>query len=265
MKRFTLLLLILVFSTSLRAEQYGLRLSPISLVEEVDSLEFDSPSKFSVGKLISPASPIFLGSLTLYVAHANRLDLQMSDYISSGHEKATFDDYLQYSPVVAMWGLNAFGTVEPYHKFRQQTTILALSAVTSIALVRSTKYIVARRRPDSGAHNSFPSGHTATAFLGAEILHQEYGHHSPWISVAGYSLAALTGYMRIYNKRHYVADVLAGAGVGMLSVKLAYWIAPRVNEWLWGSVTGYEESSLSASIVPYSFGDSVGVGLSLSF
>ncbi len=265
----TLLILLFLFAIitpTLRAEGYEFERDDESLMLEVDSLRsVDSPSKFRLYKLIAPSSPIVIGSLTLYVAHADNLDMQLSDYISSGHGTKRFDDYLQYSPALIMWGLNAIPGVEPYHKFKQQTTILAMSAVTSLVLVQGIKNFVDRRRPDTGATNSFPSGHTATAFLCAEMLHQEYGDYSPWISVAGYSIAAVTGYMRVYNERHYIGDIIAGAGVGMLSARLAYWVAPRVNEWLWGSVTGYEDRSYSAMIAPTVVGDGVGVGLSISF
>lgn len=227
----------------------------------------DSPSKFRFPKLIVPSSPIFLGSLTLYVTYADRLDMSISDKISSGHGQLHFDDYLQYSPALIMWGLNAFGgpNLKPYHKFKQQTTILAMSAITSLVLVQGTKQFVGRNRPDTGASNSFPSGHTATAFLCAEMLHQEYGQYSPWISILGYSIAATTGYMRVYNERHYIGDIVAGAGVGILSARLGYWFAPKINNWLWGSTTGYAEDSYTTAITPCTIGENIGLNFSLSF
>ena len=78
-------------------------------------------------------------------------------------------------------------------------------------------------RPDGSTRNSWPSGHTATAFVGATILHKEYGlTRSPWYSVAGYGVATATGVMRVLNNRHWVSDVLSGAGIGMISGELAY-------------------------------------------
>ena len=71
--------------------------------------------------------------------------------------------------------------------------------------------------------NSFPSGHTFTAFTGAEILRREYGEEYPWIAVAGYAVAVTVAAMRVYNNRHWLGDVCAGAGLGILSVTLAYW------------------------------------------
>jgi membrane-associated phospholipid phosphatase len=60
-------------------------------------------------------------------------------------------------------------------------------------------------------HSSFPSGHTMSAFCGAVILGQAY--HLQWVT---YPLAALVAYSRIYNQRHWPADVIAGAGLGLL-------------------------------------------------
>ena len=78
-------------------------------------------------------------------------------------------------------------------------------------------------RPDGTSANSWPSGHTATAFVGATLLHKEYGlTRSPWWSVAGYGVATATGVMRVLNNRHWVSDVMSGAGIGILSTELGY-------------------------------------------
>ena len=79
------------------------------------------------------------------------------------------------------------------------------------------------RRPDSPKHNSFFSGHTATAFTGAELVRIEYG----WgYGAAAYAMATSVGFLRVYNKRHWVGDVLAGAGVGILCANAGYWMLP---------------------------------------
>ena len=96
--------------------------------------------------------------------------------------------------------------------------------------VNVTKNLTKVERPDGSARNSFPSGHTATAFMGAELLRREYWNVSPWIGIAGYAVAAGTGFFRIYNNRHWLTDVLAGAGVGILSVQAAYWLYPAISK-----------------------------------
>ena len=70
--------------------------------------------------------------------------------------------------------------------------------------------------------HSFPSGHTANAFLGAHIAWKEFKDSSPVLAYSGYALALFVAGSRLYNNRHWVADVVAGAGFGILSVELAY-------------------------------------------
>lgn len=94
-------------------------------------------------------------------------------------------------------------------------------------VVNGMKYSIGRTRPN-GAEGSFPSGHTATAFMGATLLAHEYGHKSVWIPIAGYTVATATGVMRILNNRHYASDVLVGAAIGILSAELAYWASDAI-------------------------------------
>lgn len=53
---------------------------------------------------------------------------------------------------------------------------------------------------------------------------------SPWIGVAGYAVAAGTGFFRMYNNRHWLTDVLTGAGIGILSTQAAYWLYPTITK-----------------------------------
>lgn len=129
--------------------------------------------------------------------------------------------------MAAVYGLNLCG-VKGKHRIVDRSVILAMSYATMGMLVNSMKFAFREKRPDSGARNSFPSGHTATAFMGAEFLYKEYKDVSPWIGYAGYAVAAATGYLRIYNDRHYINDVVAGACIGVISTKLAYWLYPKI-------------------------------------
>jgi hypothetical protein len=98
----------------------------------------------------------------------------------------------------------------------------AVTFVTYNALVQGLKFVVSEERPDGSNNHSFPSSHTAAAFAGASLLHREYGARYPWISVAGYSVAAYTGISRILHNRHSAGDVLVGAGIGALSTDVGY-------------------------------------------
>ncbi|AWA29416.1 PA-phosphatase [Flavobacterium magnum] len=144
-------------------------------------------------------------------------------------EKISVDDFSQYSPFLSVYALNAFG-IQGRHNFKDRTIILGtayLIMATSVNIIKNTGTVW---RPDGTSNNSFPSGHTATAFMGAEFLYQEYKNVSPWYGITGYAVAAGTGFFRMYNHRHWLTDVAAGAGIGILSTKIAYWIHPFVKK-----------------------------------
>ena len=101
-------------------------------------------------------------------------------------------------------------------------------AIVMASLVNGLKYSVWEMRPDRSGRNSFPSGHTATAFMTAAMFSREYGERSVWNSVGAYSVAATIGLMRIFNDKHWLGDVLAGAGIGILSAEMGYWLADLI-------------------------------------
>ena len=135
------------------------------------------------------------------------------------------DDVAWALPVVAVYGLNATG-IKGKHPWVDCSVLYFLSAGLANGITLGLKEATHRIRPDGSSDNSFPSGHTTNAFVAAEFLHQEYKDQSPWYSVAGYSVAAATGAMRILNQRHWLSDVFTGAGIGMLSTKAVYLVYP---------------------------------------
>jgi membrane-associated phospholipid phosphatase len=121
----------------------------------------------------------------------------------------------------------------------------ALSNLFVTGAVQITKRISHEWRPDSSDRYSFPSGHTATAFAGAEFLRLEYNDVSVWYGIGGYAVAALTGYLRMYNDKHWFSDVLAGAGVGILSTDLAYYLYPSLQK-----IFSHKKKNYEAVILP---------------
>lgn len=136
--------------------------------------------------------------------------------------KTSIDDYTQYFGPALTLGLK-LGGMEGRSDWPRFFASAAMSYGIMALLVNTIKYTAKEMRPDGSTANSWPSGHTATSFVGATILHKEYGlTRSPWFSVAGYGIATATGVMRVLNNRHWVSDVLSGAGIGILSGELAY-------------------------------------------
>ena len=113
--------------------------------------------------------------------------------------KCDYDDYLRFSPAAAMIMMRACGVEGRSKVGAEWLSAEVFSAGIMVAAVNGLKYSVRRMRPDGSTRNSFPSGHTATAFMGATMLHKEYGWRSPWISFAGYAAATITGASRIMN------------------------------------------------------------------
>lgn len=167
--------------------------------------------------------------------------------------KFTIDDVSQFAPAATVYALNAAG-IEGLHGFRDRTVILATSYLIVAGTTVATKSISNVERPDGTSRNSFPSGHTATAFAGAEFLWQEYKDQSVWYGVAGYAVAAGTGVFRILNNRHWLTDVAAGAGIGILSTKVAYWVNPYLTTKIFGS-----HENRTALLVPFYNGREAGL------
>ena len=136
--------------------------------------------------------------------------------------KTGIDDYTQFFGPAMVVGLK-LGGYEGRSDWPRLLASAGMSYGIMALLVNTIKYSAKEMRPDGSTRNSWPSGHTATAFVGATLLHKEYGlTRSPWWSVAGYGVATATGVMRVLNNRHWVSDVMSGAGLGILSGELGY-------------------------------------------
>lgn len=160
---------------------------------------------------ITPACLIATGVAFHYVPALQPFNHFVRDAVQTnlfGRTKA--DNYVQYLPSVAMLGLD-FVMKEHSSSFGERALSLSLGYLFMGAGVLCVKDNLRLLRPDSSAFNSFPSGHTATAFLGAELFRHYYRHLSPWYGVAAYTFAVATGFGRIFNNRHWFADVVCGA------------------------------------------------------
>ena len=136
--------------------------------------------------------------------------------------KTGIDDYTQFFGPAMVVGLK-LGGYEGRSDWPRLLASAGMSYLIMAGLVNGIKYTAKEMRPDGSTANSWPSGHTATAFVGASLLHKEYGlTRSPWWSVAGYGVATATGVMRVLNNRHWISDVMSGAGIGIMSTELGY-------------------------------------------
>ncbi|WP_418210585.1 phosphatase PAP2 family protein [Bacteroides zhangwenhongii] len=148
-----------------------------------------------------------------------------NDYLPQFNHHA--DDYLQYAPAVVMLGMKALG-VKGRSSWGRMLVSDAFSALLMGGVVNTLKRTTNVERPDGSNRHSFPSGHTATAFMTATMFNKEYGHKSPWIGVGAYGMATATGLMRMANNKHWLSDVLTGAGIGILSTEIGYYLADLI-------------------------------------
>jgi hypothetical protein len=165
------------------------------------------------------------------------------------------DDYLQYVPAVAVCGLDFLPDIAARHNLRDRTLLLATSYLFMGAVVGTMKTGIPVWRPLKQADNSFPSGHTAMAFTGAHLLYREYRDTSPWIGIGGYAVATATGILRVVNQRHWVSDVVTGAGISILSVEAAYLMLP-----VWHRLLGIGDGGARMALMPAVTPTSVGLG-----
>ncbi len=189
-----------------------------------------NPYKFNILQLAIPSTLIGVGIIGLesdWLINQNKeIREELQENIDN---KITIDDFSQYAPMVATYGLNLCG-IKGKHGYGDLTIILGTAYTLMGVTVNTMKSVTNIERPDGSARNSFPSGHTATAFMGAELLRREYWNVSPWIGVVGYAVAVGTGFFRMYNNRHWLTDVIGGAGIGILSVQAAYWLYPVISK-----------------------------------
>lgn len=233
-------------------------------LSESDSIQ-ENDYKFSYKQLIIPASLMLYGTIEATLAPKNRL-LNYAighEVITHKPEKFQIDDITQYVPAASVYALNLVG-IKGKHNFKDRTIILGMASLFTAASVNGLKYTARVERPDKSAKNSFPSGHTAIAFMGAEFLWQEYKDVSIWYGIAGYTIAAGTGAFRIYNNKHWVGDVAFGAGLGILSTKLAYWLYPTVEKKIFKG--GQEKKNKrNLAFYPYYTGQQGGLSLLMQF
>lgn len=195
-----------------------------------DSLKLQE-NTVRVKQFIIPAALVTSGFVLLYNPKLNesiKNDIQRNN----SNFKTSLDNYTQFVPGAAVFALNAFG-VKGKHNWKDAGLIYAGSLAIASIFVLPLKAITKEERPDFSANNSFPSGHTAFAFASAEFLMQEY-KDTPLIGYAGYAIATATGVLRMYNNKHWFGDVLAGAGFGIASAKLSYFLYDKVflkNGW----------------------------------
>jgi hypothetical protein len=230
-----------------------------------DTVSISKQNKFNTRIILETGIPLAMVTYGIISLHNKPLleidhstDYELHEDNMMFYHKS--DDILQFAPGAATFGLHLM-KIKSAHNLPDMAILYTLSNLLETAIVYPTKTLTLRTRPDGSKDNSFPSGHTATAFVGAEFLYQEYKDKSVWIGVGGYTVATLVGLSRIYNDRHWVSDVITGAGIGILSTKAVYWVYPYLQK----SFGKKGKSNLNTLIYPSYGNNTLSLHLSYGF
>lgn len=211
-------------------------------------------------RLIVPAALISYGVIARNSNSLKNFDRNIHYDVSRNFEHTvSIDDYMQYAPMAAIFGFDLAG-IKAKHNLRDRAFVTATSYILMDAVVHQMKNRIDVWRPDDSDTRSFPSSHTATAFVGAHILFREYKDTTPWIGMSGYAVATATGVCRMLNKRHWFSDVVTGAGIGILSAEVGYLLLPVFHK-----IFGIKDPNKALVITPTISQQNYGVGLAYTF
>lgn len=267
-KGFFLLLLLLVNAVALRAQT----MEPTAWHDQismypVDRVPRDSVTIYPPGcyhaldgkKFIVPGLMIIYGFAALHSSTLIDWNQAVKEDVWEDHPHSltSVDDYLQFVPAAAVYALN-FAGIEGENNFIDRSMIYGISNLIMAGFVGSIKNLSHSLRPDGSDYMSFPSGHTAEAFLSATFLFEEYKNVSIWYGVGGYLVAGTVGALRIYNNKHWLSDVIGGAGFGIASAELTYWLYPVLKRTFFPMSCGkkmivpvYEEHGLGLAYIQH--------------
>jgi hypothetical protein len=172
---------------------------------------------------MSALGAIFAVGLAAPAWPANAFDREILEFVQD-HRSPDLDHVMsglstQWSKqnlVLAALAITARGGDRSFVALEECAKAITVSEL----IVTPLKFVTNRKRPEGGtsrSNSSFPSSHAATAFAAASAL----GHAYPRIKLPAYAAAALIGYSRIYEQRHYATDVIAGAFVGLVSASFS--------------------------------------------
>lgn len=131
-------------------------------------------------------------------------------FLLDAHERSSSaSESLFDAPSIEAPGLNWPGP----HLGRSPQRDFLIAFVRMEVATYAIKYSLNTKRPNGGSQ-SFPSGHTSAAFMGAEFIRRHYG--IGW-GVPAYAAASWVGYTRVESHNHYWYDVLGGALIGIAS------------------------------------------------
>jgi len=190
----------------------------------------DSCPSFKIKETILPVTLLAYGSSKPIVSAIGRIDQDIRNQISARYSNISYraDDWLQWAPSASVYALDAAG-VKLKHRFREHLLLDAGSIIITGGAGFVMRKVSERIKGFDIKDTQFPSGHTSNAFRGAELLRQEMSGRHPLLQWSGYLVAGLVAGSRLMRGEHYLSEVVAGAGLGILSTKITYGLFHRIK------------------------------------
>jgi hypothetical protein len=168
------------------------------------------------------------------------------------------DNFILFVPALTMYAADLL-KIESENDAFTQTKYLFIAGVAANLVTYGLKHITDETRPNGEDKLSFPSGHTANAFVMATVLFHEFKNTKPILAYSGFIFASSTGALRVLNNEHWVSDVLVGAGIGIMVTDLVYRFEPLKN---WNP---FKNKKVSTIISPSYKENSIGVYANIQF
>lgn len=231
-----------------------------SIKDSISVKEIRTAKKIKIphSNLVIPGMLISYGILAQYVRPLVKMDMNIRNSVKAV-QFVKYDDYCQYVPIVGVYSLDLIG-IKAKHNIRDRTIVMATAYLLMSATIQTMKHTINIQRPDGSNTQSFPSGHTATVFTGSHILFKEYKDSCPWIGIGAYGIATATGILRMTNNKHWLSDVITGAGIGILSAEVAYMLLPTMHK-----AFGIKDGRKHLVILPSIGIDQYGISFSYTF
>ena len=228
--KYNYVVLFLMLQVIVSNKIFGQDTSSVVSIKQTGNVLFSTENYFKKPAIILPVTLLTYGLLKPIIPGIKTVDKNLSSQVKSSYPNfhTTADDYLMWVPSSSVYILDAL-SVKTKHSFKEHLMLDAGSLIIAGGIGFVMRKISGNIEVYKMDGTKFPSGHTVNVFRGAEILHQELKGTNKLLSYSGYLVAIAVGTLRIYNKAHYLTEVLAGAGLGILSTKLTYWAFDKVK------------------------------------
>jgi membrane-associated phospholipid phosphatase len=176
----------------------------------------------------------YLAPLALGTAAFIATDKNTSGWVSRNGSLPAVSRWVSYGgSIYGTGGLAAgfylVGAATHDDRARETGRLSAEALVDTIIITEVLKYGMGRKRPDFGTGeghffdhgNSFPSGHSSSAWAVATVVSLEYRHH-PLVKYGALAAAAIISMSRYTGRNHFLSDVVVGSAIGYGMGRLVY-------------------------------------------